>query len=117
MSGNRASLRGTVRDKMIGMLSRAGAMTRARREVARRGLIVLTFHRIVPDAQQFSVRSPRGMVVCESLFRELVDYLASRTTCIAASELGHSRRSSPQPKVLVTFDDGWRTTRPSHGRC
>jgi peptidoglycan/xylan/chitin deacetylase (PgdA/CDA1 family) len=104
---SRLSSRDAIRDLFVRSLERSGRLIRAKEEAARCGVLVLTLHRIVPDAQRAVVRSPAGMVLRESLFEALVAYLATNTTCIAASELGRGPASSSKPRVLVTFDDGW----------
>ena len=95
-----------IRDLFVRTLGRSGRLIRAREEAARRGVLVLTLHRIVPDGQRGLIRSPAGMVLRQSLFESLVAYLAAETTCISASELDRVASSS-KPRVLVTFDDGW----------
>ncbi|MHB1698764.1 MAG: polysaccharide deacetylase family protein [Acidobacteriaceae bacterium] len=116
------SLRTHARNAAIHALSTTGALAFSRSRIAASGdIIVLTLHRIVPDADRGLCRSPQGMVLRESLFERLIDYLAAKTCMIAPREanlvlpkanlapqvesIASSDRS--RPRVLLTFDDGW----------
>jgi len=102
------SLRSTLRDVAIQTLGATGRLSAVKRAIARRGdIVVLTLHRIVPDDEVTLCRSPRGMVLRESLFRQLIQYLTEDATVVSP---GHTSRLSTigsRPKVLLSFDDGW----------
>ncbi len=98
-----------TRDALLSTLAASGALTLARAGAARRGVVVLTLHRVVPDAELARVRSPRGMVLRESLFARLVAYLAEECRCVALADALETPRRN-HPRVLVTFDDGWADT-------
>ncbi len=102
-----SSWRDIARDRFVSLLGSSGQLERARKATARRGLIVLTLHRIVPDDLCAEVRSPRGMVLRETLFHRLVEYLAERTTSVSAMQLDEPKAHASRPRVLLTFDDGW----------
>jgi len=103
-----ASLRTVLRQIRIQTLDACGQLRAARSSIARRhGVIVLMLHRIIPDSQMHQCRSPRGMVLRESGFRALLQYLRAETDVIAPADLPHTRALNERPQVLVTFDDGW----------
>lgn len=95
-----------LRQAAVSTLARSGALALARRAAAKRGVVVLTLHRVVPDAELPRVRSPRGMVLRESLFAELLAYLAQECLCISLADAAKPVRTA-RPCVLLTFDDGW----------
>ncbi len=116
------SLRTHARNAAIHALSATGALAFSRSRIAASGdVIVLTLHRIVPDADRGLCRSPQGMVLRESLFKRLIDYLAAKTRMIAPQEANLAPREAnlalqvesiapsdrSRPRVLLTFDDGW----------
>ena len=104
----RLPLRSNVRSAAVRGLSAAGNLRRARRALASSGdVIVLTLHRIVPDAELALCRSPRGMVLTESLFRHLINYLRQHTHVVSPRQLSSPLPKSNLPRVLLTFDDGW----------
>jgi peptidoglycan/xylan/chitin deacetylase (PgdA/CDA1 family) len=96
-----------LRQKTITLLHRSGLLQYAKESLARRGILVLTFHRIVPDHQLDLIRSPRGMVLRASLFAHLLEYLTEHTVCISARELDDAPAPTSKPRILLTFDDGW----------
>lgn len=103
-----ASLRTVLRQIRLQTLDVCGQLQAARSNIARRhGVIVLMLHRIIPDGQMHQCRSPRGMVLRESGFRALLQYLRAETEIIAPTDLPHTHARSGRPQVLVTFDDGW----------
>jgi peptidoglycan/xylan/chitin deacetylase (PgdA/CDA1 family) len=102
------SLRGRARHAAIHVLDRSGRLDSARRRIAASGdVLVLTFHRIVPDNQLALCRSPRGMVLRESLFARLVDSLHARANIISPEEADVFAWHCSRPRVLFTFDDAW----------
>lgn len=96
-----------LRHATITLLQRSGLLHHAKQSVARRGILVLTLHRVVPDHDMDRVRSPRGMVLRASLFAQLIEYLAEHTLCISARDLGDLPVRAAKPRILLTFDDGW----------
>ncbi len=100
-------LRKTVRHAGINCLHATGKLKRAKQQAAQRGVIVLTLHRVIPDGQIHACRSPRGMVLRESLFAKLVDYLRAETTCVSPETIASKGSIEPRPRILITFDDGW----------
>lgn len=99
--------RSPAKDRVIVAMQQAALLRYARREVARQGVLVLTLHRIVADANYAAVRSPRGMVLRESHFRKLLEYLTLRADCLTLPAAAEKRSNATKPRVLLTFDDGW----------
>ncbi len=112
-TSSNVALRGKARDAAIRALDIAGSLRRARERIVQRsGIIVLTLHRIVPDAMRPVCRSPSGMVLRESLFIRLIEYLGERAVFISPEDLDHLQPDMPagnpaRPRILITFDDGW----------
>ena len=108
-----ARFRVRAKDAIVQTLFRAGRLTQARRRIAvSNGIVVLMLHRIVPDSELSVCRSPRGMVLRESLFAQLLGYLRDTTRLITPQHFDFSRpgglnHQSQRPRVLLTFDDGW----------
>lgn len=75
----------------------------------RRGLTVLTYHRILP-ASRCEAYPFRSLAVSEEMFRQQAAELARRATVLtlreAADAVAHGR-ASPKPLVAITFDDGY----------
>ena len=104
----RISMRVKLREMNISALASAGQLRRAKTASAlARSTFVLTLHRIVPDDQMHLCRSPKGMVLRESLFVELLAYLKTNTTLLSPNGTPGHLQPTQLPKVLLTFDDGW----------
>ncbi|MEG9434433.1 polysaccharide deacetylase family protein [Terriglobus sp. ADX1] len=102
------SSRQTLRHAYLKSLNASGALKRARNKIgASSATLVLTLHRIIPDDAIASCRSPRGMVLRESAFHSLLSYLNEHATCVKPEDIDRQEGSSPRPRVLITFDDGW----------
>ncbi len=101
-------MRSQGRNAWVQALSATGAFAFRRSGIAaNHDVIVLTLHRIVPDSDLHLCRSPRGMVLRESLFARLVDYLAANANMIAPQDVNFPSHDRSRPRVLLTFDDGW----------
>ncbi|HWC00686.1 MAG TPA: polysaccharide deacetylase family protein, partial [Bryobacteraceae bacterium] len=87
-----------------------GALRRAKKKLQDSGaLVVLTFHRILPEREYLRTSSQPGIVVREATFSSLVRYL--RESC----ELADLHSGPPtwsaralRPRLALTFDDGWK---------
>ena len=100
--------RATAHRASIEILNAAGALRRAKRRIAAEGsVVVLTFHRVVPDDERPVCRSPRGMVLRESLFRKLIDHLSATACVISPQDIDRPSSPGARPRILLTFDDGW----------
>ena len=102
------SIRRQLRELNIRALASAGRLRRAKFAAAQTDcILVLTLHRVVPDNHMQLCRSPRGMVLRESLFVDLLAYLSESTTLLSPDDIVNRQKSNTRPKVLLTFDDGW----------
>ncbi len=95
----------------IRLLFFTGLLRWARYRVAKRGTVVLTLHRVLPDAEYDSAGSQRGMVVRARTFERLLQYLRRRCRCVLLDSAGPGvveQGGGSRPRVALTFDDGWR---------
>jgi peptidoglycan/xylan/chitin deacetylase (PgdA/CDA1 family) len=89
------------------LLQASGCLWWAKRQLRRRGaVIVLTFHRILNDAEFHHTSSLPGIVVRRRTFEELAAYVAGRDEAVDFERA----ISAPAGKmrVMFTFDDGWK---------
>lgn len=88
------------------MLRVTGILYMAKRWVRRRGMIVLTFHRVLEDNSLRETASLAGMVVRERTFADFVKYAAAQ--CELA-DLAQEPDWVPgsRLRLAMTFDDGW----------
>ena len=109
-AGWRQTLRTTLKWCWAACLFCTGTLGRIRRRIAREGgVIVLTFHRVLPDADYEQSYSPRGMLVREQTFDAIARYTARqcKPAKLAASPLELLHKSGRKPQLAFTFDDGW----------
>jgi len=91
------------------MLHLTGLFHFARWQIARRGgIVVLTFHRVLPDRVSDASCSLPGMIVRQSTFDSLLSYLCKHFEIV---DLNHIDLSQPSRRhrlrLAITFDDGW----------
>jgi peptidoglycan/xylan/chitin deacetylase (PgdA/CDA1 family) len=93
----------------VGLLYFSGLFRWARWRLKARGaVIVLTFHRVLPDSEFHNTMSPDGMVVRENTFRELAEYVSRRHSVVAiANGLPQSANGHSRLRLAFTFDDAW----------
>lgn len=104
--GLRQAVRSTIRDLAASTLARTGALAPARR--ARGELTIVTFHRVLPEAERRAYPHP-GLAVTPDELRWLGAYFAEHFAVGTLTE--HVRRlnervSTPKPLLSITFDDG-----------
>jgi peptidoglycan/xylan/chitin deacetylase (PgdA/CDA1 family) len=103
-----ASFRSMARDLAIEALAKSGRIRIARRNATAEGdTAVLMLHRVVPDHELARCRSPKGMVLRESLFASLLDHLSNYAEILSPLDMTGGPRKSGRTRVLLTFDDGW----------
>jgi peptidoglycan/xylan/chitin deacetylase (PgdA/CDA1 family) len=101
-------MRTSIRHAAIKTMHATGILKSARHKIAESGdTLVLTLHRVIPDNHIGSCRSPRGMVLRESAFRELLAYLKEHALVIRPDAISEKRKPDGRARVLLTFDDGW----------
>jgi peptidoglycan/xylan/chitin deacetylase (PgdA/CDA1 family) len=103
-----ARLRCLVRDLWVYTLHTSGALARAKSRIrANEGAVVLTLHRVLPDAERKTTLSPPGMVMTERTFASMVHYLATEHQVFPLDAPQKSTRYDPRIAIALTFDDGW----------
>jgi peptidoglycan/xylan/chitin deacetylase (PgdA/CDA1 family) len=102
----RSAARARGKSFWAGVLRASGVLPLARWWVRRRGSIVLTFHRVLPDEELKNTASLPGMVVREKTFDEFLKYAVQHCQFV---DLEHEPDwgSNARLKLAVTFDDGW----------
>ena len=82
-----------------------------RRVLGRKEICVLALHRVLSEAQWAQATSLPGMVIKESSFAGLLEFLRRHFTVIPLEGLLQESPSLPdsaKPLCLITFDDGWK---------
>lgn len=89
-----------------GVLRASGILSLAKHWVRQRGAIVLTFHRVLNDADLQHTASLPGMVMRQQTFSEFLQYAAEN---YEFTDLTRQPNWTPgaRTKLAVTFDDGW----------
>jgi peptidoglycan/xylan/chitin deacetylase (PgdA/CDA1 family) len=101
------NLRRLLRWLWASMLAATGCHWWARRQLCRMGgIVLLTFHRVVGDADLAFSHSLPGMVIRAQTFRELVAYVVSHCEAVDLRRAEPGIASS-KLRVAFTFDDGW----------
>jgi peptidoglycan/xylan/chitin deacetylase (PgdA/CDA1 family) len=69
--------------------------------------VVLMLHRVLNDEDYQSTNSLSGIVLRESTFRDLAEYVARHYELVSLSE-AKTRKRTQKLRLAFTFDDGWR---------
>jgi len=88
------------------LLRASGILFLAKRWVQRNGAIVLTFHRVLSDAELQQTASLPGMIVRDTTFSGFLKY-ASESCELIDVAFGPEWKPAGKLKLAVTFDDGW----------
>jgi len=88
------------------LLRVSGILPLAKSWVRRKGTLVLTFHRVLADADLQQTASLSGMVVRQKTFDAFLDYASRKYEFIDLSQDLDWQRGS-KIKLAITFDDGW----------
>jgi len=107
---NKQKLRRFARAAWVRFLALSGLLRWAEWRLARRGaIVVLTFHRVLSDAEFAATDSPHGMLLKGDTFDDLVDCVRRRFAPVSlAEENGHPRQAGKRVAIALTFDDGWQ---------
>src|SRR5215471_12951655 len=108
MEGAFTRRRSRARGKLLwaGTLRFLGLLNAAKRCVRRKGIIVLTFHRVLADDELSQTASLPGMIVRTQTFDRFLEY-AARQYDIVDLARDPEWQQRAKLKIAVTFDDGW----------
>ena len=97
-----------ARSKAIwaGLLRISGLLSLAKAWVRGNGVIVLTFHRVLTEAELRETASLAGMVVKVETFDRFLEYASQQCEIVDLSRDLEWRRKS-KLRIALTFDDGW----------
>jgi peptidoglycan/xylan/chitin deacetylase (PgdA/CDA1 family) len=71
-------------------------------------IVVLTFHRVLPDAASDKAASLPGMLVWQSTFDALLQYISQRFEIVGLDQPEPLNISTDgKMRLCITFDDGW----------
>jgi peptidoglycan/xylan/chitin deacetylase (PgdA/CDA1 family) len=91
------------------LLQASGCLWWAQRQLRRRGaVVVLTFHRVLTDAEFRRTCSLPGIVIRRQTFENLAGYIARK--CEAVDFAQAIETPAGKLRVMFTFDDGWKDT-------
>lgn len=102
----RSESRARIKALWAGLLRVSGVLPLAKSWVRRKGALVLTFHRVLTDADLEQTASMLGMVVREKTFADFLAYASKNCEFVDLSR-DPDWKSGSRLKLAVTFDDGW----------
>lgn len=105
-AGAKSKIRRIGKWAFVRLLYISGLLAWAKYCVRRKGIVVITFHRVLNDSDFERTCSPAGMIVRESTYKELLKYLARTCEFVDVSDAVPDD-SGRKPRLAVTFDDGW----------
>ncbi len=92
----------------IRVLYFSGALWWAKRDLRRRGaIVVLTFHRILDEQAFLRTDSLPFIVVRKETFRQLVEYVSTRCETVDVRDAS-PEKIAKRLRVAFTLDDGWQ---------
>jgi peptidoglycan/xylan/chitin deacetylase (PgdA/CDA1 family) len=109
-----ATLRRTLRLLVVGALYYSGVLPLwfwLRRRLARGQVLVLGFHRVLPEEAFRQSCSLDGILLTETTFAEMLAYLKPRFVFLTLEEflaLRAGNGKTSRAACLLTFDDGWK---------
>ena len=103
-----------LRSLYVWLLQASGLLWWAKFRVAQTGAVVLTFHRVLPDAEYEAAKCQHGMMVKAKTFEALLQYFQQHCQCVplakAVPQWVPEQVVNSRPRVALTFDDAGRTT-------
>lgn len=109
-SGSASTFKGVVRSTLSWCYLRLGLDAHSHRG----GVLILMYHRVLPDGEASSPPLQPGMYVTQSSFEQQIRYLRQNYTILSLPELlaAWERRSlsADSRYCVLTFDDGWEDT-------
>jgi len=89
-----------------GLLRATGLLPLAKAWVRRKGMLVLTFHRVLTQEELSQTSSLAGMIVRVVTFDRFLSYAASKCEIVNVQQ-EPGRKPSRKLRIAITFDDGW----------
>jgi peptidoglycan/xylan/chitin deacetylase (PgdA/CDA1 family) len=100
--------RTALRWAWVNLLYLSGMLRWARWRLGKRGsVLVLTFHRVLPDDEREKTKSPAGMVIRQNTFDELARCVAKYYQPIRLEDAAPGRGNGSKLPIAFSFDDGW----------
>jgi peptidoglycan/xylan/chitin deacetylase (PgdA/CDA1 family) len=96
-----------IREAWAGLLQISGCLWWANRQLRRQGAVmVLTFHRVLDDAEFQRTCSLPGILMRRETFARLASYVAAKYEAVDF-ERACAAAPGGKMRVMFTFDDGW----------
>ncbi len=90
------------------LLRACGLLWLAKRRIAKRGVIVLTLHRVLENDEFSSSSSLPATLVHRKTFQRLIAWACDRFEILDLKEGAPSwDATASRPRIAITFDDGW----------
>ena len=100
----------SLKTSIASALDRTGLVTTLQSLRARRGGLILGFHRVL-NAAELAQCYDGEVAVRDSVFADLLALLDRECSIVPLLELlDQPEASSPRQRVALTFDDGWADT-------
>lgn len=102
--------RRTLKWLWVGALRSTGVFYFIKRKIAAEGgVIVLTFHRVLPEREYSQTHSQHGLLVRDKTFEALANYIEKSFQAVSLDNVGSFGNSDKRkPRIAFTFDDGWK---------
>ena len=99
--------RPTLQQVWAHLFQASGCLWWVKRQLRRRGAVmVLTFHRVLNDAEFQRTCSLPGIVVRRRTFENLAEYVAGKYEAVDFAQAIEA--AAGKMRVMFTFDDGWK---------
>lgn len=99
----------TAKDVLAGTLEASGLLWRRLDQALDGRVLVLMYHRVLPQQDRDSFSSP-GIIVTPETFDRHLGWIRSHFQPLSSHEFGaviYGGRKPPKRACLITFDDGW----------
>lgn len=90
------------------LLRGTGLLWLAKRRAAKRGIVVMTLHRVLDDSEFYRSSSLPGILLRQQTFQQLLSWAAKTVDVIDLSKgIPPWNQQARSARVAFTFDDGW----------
>src|SRR5438874_12636709 len=107
-----ARIRSYLHSPVASMLHYSGSLAARRffrtRVLRKDQICVLGFHRVLSPSELAGSNSQPAIVMKESTFASLMEYLASHFRVFGIHQLLDPSQDRSRPRCAITFDDGWK---------